>query len=76
MNKENSDIINTFLLIGDTFMLELHLWNPKAKKYSACGPFTKNQQRIDQFMKDGKLSHIAKNELDAPCFQYNSAYKI
>ena len=68
MNKENSGIINTFLLIGDTFMPELHLWDPKAKKYSACGPFTKHQQRTDQFMKDGKLSHITKNKLDAACF--------
>ena len=74
MNKENSDIINKFLLIGDKFMLELHLWNPKVKKYSACGPFTRHQQRIDQFMKDGKLSHIAKNKLDAACFQHDSAY--
>ena len=68
MNKENSGIINKFLLIGDTFMPELHLWDPKAKKYFACGPFTKHQQRIDQFMKDGKLSHITKNKLDAACF--------
>ena len=71
MNKENSDIINKFLLIGDKFMPELHLWDPKAKKYSACGPFTKHQQIIDQFMKYG---HIAKNKLDAPCFQHDSAY--
>ena len=74
MNKENSDIINKFLLIGDKFMPELHLWDPKVKKYSACGPFTRHQQRIDQFMKDGKLSHIAKNKLDAACFQHDSAY--
>ena len=25
-------------------------------------------------MKDGKLSHIAKNKLDAACFQHDSAY--
>ena len=55
-------------------MPELHLWDPKVKKYSACGPFTKHQQRIDQFMKDGKLSHIANNKLDAASFQHDSAY--
>ena len=74
MNKENSYIINKFLLISEKFMPEKHLWGPKVKKYSACGPFTKHQKRIDQFMKDGKLSHIAKNKLDAACFQHDSAY--
>ena len=74
MNKENSDIINEFLLIGDKFMPEMHLWDPKVKKYSACGPFNKRQQRINEFVKDGRLSHIAKNKLDAACFQHGSAY--
>ena len=74
MNREISDIINRFLLIGDKFMLELHLWDPKVKKYSACGPFTRHQQRINDFMKDGRLSHITKNALDAACFQHDSAY--
>ena len=60
MNKENSDIINKFLLIGDIFMPEMHLWNRKVKKYSACGPFTRHKKRIDMFMKDGRLSHIVK----------------
>ena len=74
MNKENSDIINKFLLIGDKSMSELHLCDPKVKKYSACGPFTKHQQRINQFMKDGKLSRIAKIKLDPAGFQHDSAY--
>ena len=72
MNKENSDIINKFLLIGDKFMPEMDLWDPKVKKYSARGPFTRHQKRIDMFMKDG--SHILKNRLDAACFQHDSAY--
>ena len=74
MNKESSDIINKFLLIGDMFMPELHLWDAKVKKYSACGPFTKHHQRIDQFMKDSRNKNIAKNKLDAACFQHDSAY--
>ena len=74
MNKENSDIINKFLLIVDKFMPEMHLWVPKVKKYSACGPFTIHQKRIDMFIKDGRLNHILKNRLDAACFQYDSAY--
>ena len=52
----------------------MHLWDPKVKKYSACGPFTRHQKRIDMFMKDGRLSHILKNRLDAACFQHDSAY--
>ena len=61
MNRVNSDIINKFLLIGDKFMPEMHLWDPKVKKYSACGPSTRHQQRINELVKDGRLSHIAKN---------------
>ena len=69
MNEENKDIINKYLLIGDKFMPEMYLWDPKVKTYSACGPVTRHKQRINDFMKDGKLSHIAKNRLDAACFQ-------
>ena len=74
MNEENKGIINKFLSIGDKFMPEMHLWDPKVKKYSARGPFTRHQQRINDFMKDGRISHIAKNKLDAACFQHDSAY--
>ena len=35
-----NDIINKFLLAGDTFMPEMHLKEP-GLTYSACGPFTK-----------------------------------
>ena len=55
-------------------MSETHLRVPKVKKYSACGPFTRHQKRNDMFMKDGRLSHILKNRLDAACFQHDSAY--
>ena len=43
-----NDIINKFLLAGDTFMPEMHLKQP-GFTYSACGPFTKNRQRIQDF---------------------------
>ena len=74
MNKANNYIINTFLLVGDKFMPELHFWDSKVGKYSVCGPFTKHEQRIDQFMKGGRLSHLYKNNLDKACFQHNMAY--
>ena len=36
-----NEIVNKFLLAGETFMLEMHLRQP-GFMYSACGPFTKN----------------------------------
>ena len=41
MNK----IINTFLLAGDKFVLELHLRQP-GFTCSARGPFTKHLERV------------------------------
>ena len=55
-------------------MPELYLYQPKISKYSACGSFTKHEQRIKSFMRDGKLSHIYKNELDKAYFQHDMAY--
>ena len=46
----------------------MHLWDPKIKKYSACDSFTKHKERIDQFMKDGRLSYLYKNLLHKACF--------
>ena len=44
MNK----IINKLLLSGKKFMLEMHLKQP-GFTYKACGPFTKNKERIKKF---------------------------
>ena len=44
MNK----LINKFLLAGDKFMPEMHLRQPPFV-YSACGPFTRHQERIKEF---------------------------
>ena len=73
MNK-NNDIINKCLLVGNKFMPETHLYQPKIGKYSVCGPITKYIKRIQNFMQDGKLSHIYRNELDKACFQHDMAY--
>ena len=48
MNK----IIKKFLLAGDKFMHEMHLRRP-GFTYSACGPFTKNKERIKKFKETG-----------------------
>ena len=40
-----NDAINKFLLAGDKFIPEMHLRLPQFT-YNACGPFTKNKERI------------------------------
>ena len=42
-----NEIVNKFLLADDEFMLEMHLKQP-VFTYSACGPFTKNKERIQK----------------------------
>ena len=71
MNKANS-IINKFLLAGDKFMPEMHL-RQSGFTYSACGPFTKNQQRIQKLLETGDTNYIYRNELDKACFQHDMA---
>ena len=41
---------NQFLLPGDKFMPEMHLRQPQFT-YSACGPFSKNKERVRKFKK-------------------------
>ena len=54
-------------------MLEMHLKQP-GFTYSACGPFTKNKERIQKFKETGDTSYIYKNELDKTCFQHDMAH--
>ena len=68
-----NEIINKFLLTGDKFMPEMHLRQP-GFTYSACGPFTKNKERVQKFMQTGNTDFIYKNELDKACFQHDMAY--
>ena len=67
-----NNIINKFLLTGDKFMPEINLKQPEFT-YKACGPFTKNKERIEKFMKTGNTDFIYKNELDKSCFQHDMA---
>ena len=48
--------MNKFLLNGDKFMRELHLWQP-GFTYSACGQFTKHRERIKKFRETGNLKY-------------------
>ena len=62
--KSMNDIINKFLLVGDKFMPELHLRQPRFV-YSACGK---------EFKRTGDTHYIYRNELDKACFKHDAAY--
>ena len=49
--------MNKFLLAGEKFMREMHL-RQFAFTYIACGPFTKNEERIQKFKGTGDSRHI------------------
>ena len=54
-------------------MPEMYLRQPRFT-YSACGPFTKNRERIKKFKETGDSRYIYQNELDKACFQHDMAY--
>ena len=54
-------------------MPEMYLKQP-GFTYSACFPFTKNKERVENFMQTGNTDFIYKNELDKAFFQHNMAY--
>ena len=69
-----NEIVNKFLLAGNKFMSEIHL-RQSGFRYSACGPFTKNKERIQKFKETGDSRYIYQNELDKACFQHDIAYR-
>ena len=64
-----NEIVNKFLLVGDKFMPEMHL-RQSGFTYSACGPFTKNKERIQRFKETRDTRYIYKSELDKRCLQH------
>ena len=56
------EIVNKFLLAGDKFMPEMHL-NQPGFTYTACGPFTKNKERMEN------TDFNYRNDFDKACFQ-------
>ena len=54
-------------------MPEMHLKRP-GFTYSACGPFTKNKEKIQKFKEIEDTSYIYKNELDKACFHHDMAH--
>ena len=52
-----NEILNKFLLAGDTFMPELHLKQPRFT-YNACVLFTRKKERIENFLHTGNTDFI------------------
>ena len=54
-------------------MPQMHL---KQRQFtdSACGPFTKNKERVQKFKETGDSRYIYRNELDKACLQHDMAY--
>ena len=54
-----NEIVSKFLLAGDKFMAEMYLRQTGVTyTYSACGPFTKNKERIKKFKETGDSQYI------------------
>ena len=68
-----NNVINKFLLAGDRFMPEIHLRQPQFTN-SACGPFTRHEERIQKFKETGDTNYIYMHELDKACFVHDAAY--
>ena len=68
-----NEIVTKFLLAAHKFMPEMHLKQP-GFTYSACGPFTKNKERIKKFKETGDTNYIYKNEFNKACFQHDMGY--
>ena len=73
LSVKMNEVVNKFLLVGNKFTPEMHLKQP-GFSYSACGPFTKNEERIEKFMQTGNTVFIYRNDLDKFCFQHDMAY--
>ena len=74
-----NEIVSKFSLANAKFMPGMHLKQLAALgkpgfTYSACGPFTKNKERIQKFKEAGDTNYIYKNELHKACFQHDMAY--
>ena len=63
MNK----IVIKFLLVGNKFMRKLHL-KQGGFTYSACGPSTRDKERIEKFIQTGNADFTYRNELDKLSF--------
>ena len=56
-----NEIVNKFLLAGDKFMPEMHLRQPQFV-CNACGPFTKNKERIQKCKETEDLKYLVSDQ--------------
>ena len=68
--KYKMNEINKFLLTVDNFMLEMHLRHSRST-HTACGPFTKNKERIQKFKDTWDSIYIYQNKVDKTFFQHD-----
>ena len=68
-----NQVVKKLLLAGYKFMPGMHL-RQSGFTYSACGPFTKNKERIQKFKEIGHSRYIYQNELHKACFRHDMAY--
>ena len=68
-----NEIVKKNLLAGDKFLPEMHL-RQSGFTYSACGPFTKSKERIQNFKETGDSRYIYLNKLDKFSFQHDMTY--
>ena len=52
----------------------MHLQKPRFT-YHACGPFTKNKEKIKKIKETGDSSNLYQKELDKPRFKNNMAQR-
>ena len=69
-----NEIVKKKLLTSDKFMPEMRL-KQLGFTYSACGPFTKNKEKIEKVMETGNTDFIYKNELEKACFKHDMPYE-
>ena len=62
--------VNKFLLAGDKFIPEMFL-KQLGFTYTACGPLTRNKERIEKLKEPGDSRYIYKNEIDEASFQHD-----
>ena len=68
-----NEILDKFLLAGNEIMLEMHLIQP-VFTYSACGPFTKNKERVEKFKETLFNQLFYQNELKKAFLQHDMTY--
>ena len=68
-----NEIVYKCLLVKDKFMAKMHL-KQSGFTYSACEPFARNRERIQNFKVTGDSRYIYQNELDKACFKHNTTY--